>query len=932
MTFFTLQELQALCAAHCASCSKQQRKFTVLYLAREMHLHGARRLAMVCLVFANVPSVRATTNGLLRSSSIWREGWNEHAGGRVCGISGLPPRRTSPPPSTPPPTPRNSADAWTAQLACPGDSPGCTCSDSSTGSVDHFAAGDQRLEWPEMRRGAVTSWAMHPMSALAFLVAPLALSSGKLRTARRPLLLLLVWGLWLPLASSQLAPSSPSVGTANIWRLAGNGCTGANEHGQFSDRTLSACAAQCLALTTCISFEFQAASGTTNNCQLSSSCNTQHADYNPIQTDWWLFIRGTSTFEAPNYSRISTGGCAGANELGAYAVNDTLATCAARCDALQEPSTPGALCTNTCNYDSDAMCDDGGQGAEYTSCSRGTDCADCGPRQPEACTDTCTSASDAVCDDGGPGAEYTRCSRGTDCADCDPRPPVDSIGQPCTETCNYASDAECDDGGPGAEYTWCSGGTDCADCGPRQPNLCTNTCTSASDAECDDGGPGAEYTRCSRGTDCADCGPRPACTSFQFRPSDGMCQLSSTCASGYELGGTYDLYIWQPPSSSSGAGIGTSLWQPPPRPPPASTTDVCEVCSDRPSDEMAACNPTQWCSAVTTACSAAGFLGTNWQSQRCKSSSWASQSPPVCEYSCSVAGYGYTGIPCCPNAVQPWPGTATAAQIDASASATICGKIDQMNMAWVTGTGDVKTFTGKNTWETCCNMCRSYGSDSDGGLTRCCGWAFTLGWPASNQPSANECKLYIRASTTSDCRLIASTLQQPARQMSGRLSNIPSQSPPSMPTPPPPSSPPPSPPPPSPPLALMACNDGQVRFDCHPEPDTGQIEATCRARGCCWVPAPTGSAPGTPLCFHLRAPPMPPPPPAPPCVVAGTHTFTGNANSYLTAIPRTGIVGRGLGFTLCAWVNRTQTGSSWERLIDFGSGTPEDNILVAFAG
>ena len=118
--------------------------------------------------------------------------------------------------------------------------------------------------------------------------------------------------------------------------MAGNGCDGANEHGQFSGRTLSACAAQCLALTTCISFEFKAASGTTINCHLSSSCNTQRAGYNPIQADWWLFIRGSiyNTL-ALNYNMISTRGCTGANELGAYDVTDTLATCAARCDALE---------------------------------------------------------------------------------------------------------------------------------------------------------------------------------------------------------------------------------------------------------------------------------------------------------------------------------------------------------------------------------------------------------------------------------------------------------------------------------------------------------------------------------------------------------------------------------------------------------------------
>ena len=45
-------------------------------------------------------------------------------------------------------------------------------------------------------------------------------------------------------------------------------------------------------------------------------------------------------------------------------------------------TSPVAACTcsNTCNYASDAECDDGGPGAEYTSCVYGTDCIDCGPR------------------------------------------------------------------------------------------------------------------------------------------------------------------------------------------------------------------------------------------------------------------------------------------------------------------------------------------------------------------------------------------------------------------------------------------------------------------------------------------------------------------------------------------------------------------------
>eukprot|EP00966_Prymnesium_polylepis_P143062 3302075-Prymnesium_polylepis.1 len=37
-----------------------------------------------------------------------------------------------------------------------------------------------------------------------------------------------------------------------------------------------------------------------------------------------------------------------------------------------------AMCENTCSYASDGLCDDGGFGAEYSSCPTGTDCTDCG--------------------------------------------------------------------------------------------------------------------------------------------------------------------------------------------------------------------------------------------------------------------------------------------------------------------------------------------------------------------------------------------------------------------------------------------------------------------------------------------------------------------------------------------------------------------------
>lgn len=46
------------------------------------------------------------------------------------------------------------------------------------------------------------------------------------------------------------------------------------------------------------------------------------------------------------------------------------------------PPPPFETCGNTCNYENDGDCDDGGMGSEYAICSIGTDCGDCGDRAP----------------------------------------------------------------------------------------------------------------------------------------------------------------------------------------------------------------------------------------------------------------------------------------------------------------------------------------------------------------------------------------------------------------------------------------------------------------------------------------------------------------------------------------------------------------------
>jgi|GEM_PF-5978052 hypothetical protein len=134
------------------------------------------------------------------------------------------------------------------------------------------------------------------------------------------------------------------------------------------------------------------------------------------------------------------------------------------------PSEDGGSCRDTCRWAHDGVCDDGGEGAAYSVCERGTDCADCGARSPMAapvpdaarCDDSCSWAHDGVCDDGSQGgAAY--CDLGTDCTDCH----AASGPVTCDDSCTWAADGECDDGGPGSLNDACSLGTDCTDCGAR---------------------------------------------------------------------------------------------------------------------------------------------------------------------------------------------------------------------------------------------------------------------------------------------------------------------------------------------------------------------------------------------------------------------------------------------------------------------------------
>lgn len=95
---------------------------------------------------------------------------------------------------------------------------------------------------------------------------------------------------------------------------------------------------------------------------------------------------------------------------------------------------------------------------DYTvSCNDGTDfrCRPSDwtpPHDPEAsggCTDTCDDAHDGYCDDGGPGSDYSGCSLGTDCDDCGSRD-ASSNGVPSEGPSTQPSDT-----GPSLYSTLC---------------------------------------------------------------------------------------------------------------------------------------------------------------------------------------------------------------------------------------------------------------------------------------------------------------------------------------------------------------------------------------------------------------------------------------------------------------------------------------------
>ncbi len=247
-----------------------------------------------------------------------------------------------------------------------------------------------------------------------------------------------------------------------------------------------------------------------------------------------------------------------------------------RADGAPAPdgALPGMLCSEECPYSGDDECDDGGPDSLDGLCDFGTDCMDCGPRDPADCVPSCDGVE---CGDDGCGGSCGSCAAGSmcgtfgECVVCG----CDSIGcgmDACgTMDCGSCTDPavcyrsqcrtamcmgrECGNDGAGGvcgtmdgdcpDMQWCVAGSctscacgthqcgyDCDDnpCGANDGDCptgqtcdnvtgmclakpdpaCNNTCFTAGDGECDDGRPGSHYSLCELGTDCADCGPVPA--------------------------------------------------------------------------------------------------------------------------------------------------------------------------------------------------------------------------------------------------------------------------------------------------------------------------------------------------------------------------------------------------------------------------------------
>ena len=237
---------------------------------------------------------------------------------------------------------------------------------------------------------------------------------------------------------------------------------------------------------------------------------------------------------------------------------------------IDSAAPEGTLCEDTCSSANDMECDDGGPDSMYSICAFGSDCSDCGPRNPADCVPQCEGNN---CGDNGCGGTCGECTApetcmGGTCGVCMPDCEGltcgdDGCGGSCGECTGAATCARgvcrtpscegrvCGSDGAGGSCGpmdgMCPDGQGCRDgacvacdctgrmcgtavgcemsCGecPMEmalcdrltgtcsamatPAGCNDTCRFSGDNECDDGRAGSHTALCEPGTDCSDCGP-----------------------------------------------------------------------------------------------------------------------------------------------------------------------------------------------------------------------------------------------------------------------------------------------------------------------------------------------------------------------------------------------------------------------------------------
>ena len=142
-------------------------------------------------------------------------------------------------------------------------------------------------------------------------------------------------------------------------------------------------------------------------------------------------------------------------------------------------------CSNVCVYSSDGDCDDGGIGSEFSLCTCGQDCADCGP---------CISAL---------GTAYPPPASLSSLANPSTPPPYPPQGpQPTPPPLPPSTPSSAPPPkSPGCTYDrWAT--VLSSDGETSEPVRCTEKCLTRDDVVCDDGGPGSQFADCQYGSDC----------------------------------------------------------------------------------------------------------------------------------------------------------------------------------------------------------------------------------------------------------------------------------------------------------------------------------------------------------------------------------------------------------------------------------------------